>query len=154
MPWADVDELVDKAARAGVPLTKAVIREIVSNGTKQRFVLTEDGRRIRANYGHSIPVDLDLVATVPPEALFHGTSDRATPSIRRDGLTAQARNFVHLSADPDTAKLVGSRHGRPVVLTIAAGEMAEDDYLFYTTPGGMWLTRSVPACYITFPVRA
>ncbi len=61
---------------------------------------------------------------------------------------------MRLAADPDTAKLVGNRHGRLVVLTIPVDEMASDNHPFYATPGGICLTRSLPACYITFPADA
>ena len=119
--WADVDDLLQKANAAGVPLTRALLDEIVRTSDKQRFALSTDGTRIRANQGHSIPVDLALEPVAPPNVLYHGTVARFLPSIRRKGLRRGQRHHVHLSADRETASRVGSRRGEPVVLTVAAG---------------------------------
>ncbi len=42
---------------------------------KQRYSFNEDKTLIRANQGHSIPVDVELEEVEPPEILFHGTYD-------------------------------------------------------------------------------
>jgi putative RNA 2'-phosphotransferase len=151
--WADVDELLARAGEAGMPLTWASLREVVEQNDKQRFAFSPDGRRIRANQGHSLPVDLQLAPVSPPERLFHGTATRFLAAIREQGLTAQRRQHVHLSADPATAVAVGRRHGAPVVLTIEAGRMAVDGYRFVRSANWVWLTDVVPAPYIVFPHR-
>jgi putative RNA 2'-phosphotransferase len=43
---------------------------------------------------------------------------------------------------------VGNRHGQPVVLTIQAGQMHRDGFLFYLSENGVWLTGHVPVKYI------
>jgi putative RNA 2'-phosphotransferase len=64
--WAKVDDLLAAANRSGMPLDMAVIRKVVAENEKQRFVFSADGLRIRASQGHSISVDLGLVAVAPP----------------------------------------------------------------------------------------
>jgi putative RNA 2'-phosphotransferase len=146
--WAEVDELIAAAARAGVDLDRETLARVVAENDKQRFALSPDGRRIRANQGHSVTVDLGLEPRTPPELLFHGTASRFVDSIRASGLHAASRAHVHLSADPETARTVGQRHGSPVVLTVAAGRMHRDGRLFFRSANGVWLTDAVPAEYI------
>ncbi|MFQ5796239.1 MAG: RNA 2'-phosphotransferase [Candidatus Bipolaricaulia bacterium] len=146
--WARVDKLLIKANRAGKSLNEALLRQVVERNDKQRFSLSEDGLKIRANYGHSIPVDLGLEPLMPPEFLFHGTAARVLESIKRQGLLPRKRNHVHLSPDERTAVQVGKRHGKPIVLTIQAGRMYKHGFEFYRSGNGVWLTEQVPARYI------
>ena len=148
--WADVEALLAAAAAHGVALSRAELEQIVATSDKQRFALSADGARIRANQGHSVEVDLALAATPPPERLYHGTVDRFLESIRARGLLKGERHHVHLSADVDTASRVGGRRGRPVVLTVRASEMAAAGHVFYRSENGMWLVEHVPPSYIDF----
>jgi putative RNA 2'-phosphotransferase len=107
-----------------------------------------DGQCIRANQGHSLPVDLGLSAIEPPEWLYHGTADRFIDPIRRDGLLPRRRTHVHLSPDEKTAEAVGRRHGRPVILKVLAGRMHRDGYDFFLSANGVWLTAGVPPEYL------
>ena len=43
-----------------------------------------------------------------------------------------------------------SRHGTPIVLEILALEMNKDNFLFYKSDNGVWLTDNVPYKYIMF----
>ncbi|HEV3171762.1 MAG TPA: RNA 2'-phosphotransferase [Actinocrinis sp.] len=146
--WAEVDELITASARRGVRFTRADLDAVVAGNNKQRFEYDAAGERIRARQGHSVPVDLGYADTVPPDVLYHGTSVRVLPSIRRAGLLPMSRHDVHLSADVDTASKVGSRHGPPTVLTVDAAGMARDGHTFRVTPNGVWLTAAVPARYL------
>src|SRR5688572_7482852 len=118
--WTDVSALLAAAAAHGVTITRAELAEVVATSDKQRFALSPDGTRIRANQGHSVEVDLELAAAPPPATLYHGTVDAALPGIREKGLIRGARHHVHLSADLETAKKVGGRRGKPVILTVRA----------------------------------
>ena len=55
---------------------------------------------------------------------------------------------MHLSSDTETARKVGSRHGKPVIYEIDCRKMGEDGYRFYLSENGIWLTKSVPAKYM------
>ena len=103
---------------------------------------------IRANQGHSIPVDVELTQAMPPEILWHGTGERYTASIEKIGLITKSRLYVHLSKDVDTAVDVGKRHGIPVVYQVAAGQMARAGYTFYLSANGVWLTKEVPVEFL------
>jgi putative RNA 2'-phosphotransferase len=149
--WVDVDKLITACKKHGHPLTRAELDEIVETNSKKRFAFSENGRQIRASQGHSVDVDLGLEPQVPPEMLFHGTASSNLTSIFAEGLVKRSRNHVHLSAEEDTARTVGSRHGRAVVLRVAAARMHADGVPFYLSANGVWLVESVAPSYITGP---
>ena len=146
--WVLVDDLLAAAARHGMPMSRDQLDEVVATNDKRRFSLSEDGARIRANQGHSVEVDLQLEQREPPPVLFHGTGERAVEAILSVGLDRRRRHHVHLSADVETARRVGSRHGRPVVLRVDAAAMAADGHEFFVSDNGVWLCESVPAEYL------
>jgi putative RNA 2'-phosphotransferase len=148
--WADVGELIERAAARGVTLTRELIAEIVATSDKQRFALDAAGTRIRANQGHSVDIDLGLEPTEPPAILFHGTASANVTAIRSEGLKPGNRQHVHLSRDEATAVRVGQRHGRPVVLRVFAGKMWAQGAPFYCSANGVWLTPAVPPEFIEF----
>ena len=146
--WARVDDLLRLSAAAGRPVTHDDLVDVVTTSDKQRFALSEDGLRIRANQGHTIEVDLDLPVLVPPDALFHGTARRFLDAILREGLSRRARHHVHLTANRETAIAVGTRYGAPVLLRIDAARMYADGHVFRCSANGVWLAEGVPAPYL------
>ncbi len=150
--WAKVDELIAGIAKTR-PFDMAMLEEIVRTDKKQRYSFNEDKTLIRANQGHSIPVDVELEQKQPPDILWHGTGEKYVASIEEQGLLPKSRLYVHLSGDYDTAVNVGSRHGKPVVYMINTRQMQADGYVFYQSVNGVWLTKHVPAIYLKKVVR-
>ncbi len=146
--WVEVDALLRGCAEAGRPFSRQDLERVVAENDKKRFAFSEDGRRIRANQGHSVEVELAYTATPPPELLYHGTADRFIDSIQREGLRKAQRHHVHLSADRRVAIEVGRRHGRPVVLVVAAGAMHRTGHTFFISANGVWLTDHVPPAFL------
>jgi putative RNA 2'-phosphotransferase len=140
--WVPVDELLAGLAGAGRPIDRARLDAVVAGNDKRRYQLV-DGR-IRAAQGHSRPVDLGLTPARPPDVLYHGTVERFLPSITAEGLRPGRRTHVHLSADIITARAVGARRGRPVVLRVDAAGMHSAGMAFYLASNGVWLTARVP----------
>lgn len=145
--WSNVEELI-----AGISKTQyidmAMLEKIVATDNKQRYSFNEDKTLIRANQGHSIPVDVELPKKEPPAILYHGTGEKYVKSIDEQGLNPKSRLYVHLSGDEATAKSVGSRHGKPVIYEIYTGEMHSAGYVFYQSVNGVWLTKNVPVKYM------
>jgi len=145
--WVPVADLL-----AAMGIERAELDAVVAGNDKQRFAVVRgpDGvERIRANQGHSIPIELGLTPQDPPEQLYHGTSLAALPSIRATGLNRGGRHHVHLSPDTDTAHRVGARRGGAVViLAVDTAAMARDGHVFYRSDNGVWLTDSVPPQYL------
>lgn len=150
--WAKVDELLHCIQQSGRELQPDQLQALVANCPKQRFRFSEDGLRIRANQGHSVPIELGLSPQVPPQRLYHGTAEATLGSIRQQGLLRQSRHHVHLSSDPISARTVGMRHGKPRVLGIQALQMHQDGHTFYQSDNGVWLTETVPVGYIEWVI--
>ena len=149
--WVDVGALLAAAARHGTNITRGQLDAVVAGSDKQRFALSDDGGRIRANQGHSVAVDLGYAPAIPPAVLYHGTPEAFLPAIRADGLRKMARHHVHLSADSAVTLQAGGRRGRAVLLTIRAADLAAAGSTFYVTPNAVWLVEAVPPAYIRFP---
>lgn len=145
--WANVDELIAGVGKTH-PLTFDELERIVQTDEKQRYSFNDDKTLIRANQGHSIPVDVELPEKQPPVVLYHGTGEKYVASIDEKGILPKSRLYVHLSADTVTAKKVGARHGKLVIYEIDAEKMAADGYRFYLSVNGVWLTEKVPVKYL------
>jgi putative RNA 2'-phosphotransferase len=139
--WAPLD-----AVCAALRVSRVEVEEVVAHGSKQRFEVA-DGR-IRARYGHSLPGHVELPADHPPDELFHGTGARTVEAILRDGLRPGGRQYVHLSPSIATAREVGARHGRPVVLHVDAGRAAADGVVFRRGNADTWLTDELDPRYL------
>jgi putative RNA 2'-phosphotransferase len=148
--WARIESLINKTNQStGNPkLSYDTIIEVVDTNEKTRFSRSEDGLSIRANQGHSIEVDLGLTPATPPPILYHGTATRFISSILKEGLRPGKRQHVHLSTDIETARQVGQRYGKPVILTIDSNAMLNHGYEFYLSDNGVWLTDRVPSNFL------
>lgn len=149
--WTDIAALLEGCAKAGRSLTRADLDHVVTTNAKKRFEFSLDGLRIRASQGHSVEVELEYAAQTPPELLYHGTATRFLDSIRKQGLLKMQRHHVHLSAETKVTLEVGARHGKPVLLTILAGEMHAAGHVFYRSTNGVWLVDHVPPQCLLFP---
>ena len=69
------------------------LSKIIKENNKKRFELNKDETHIRACQGHSIPIDLGLESKIPPEILYHGTSENFLESIFKLGLSLQICNI-------------------------------------------------------------
>jgi len=149
--WVAVDELLQAVNRHGISLAREQLDHIVATSEKKRFAFSDDGLRIRANQGHSVEVELGYAPATPPDLLYHGTPEKFVATIRREGLLKMQRHHVHLSADKATTLKVGARRGRPVLLTIRAGDMHPAGHVFYRSANNVWLVDHVPPEFILFP---
>ncbi|MBK7402803.1 MAG: RNA 2'-phosphotransferase [Myxococcales bacterium] len=143
--------LMVEALAAGLGWSSAELLEVVETDDKGRFALSVDGLRVRACQGHSVAVDLGLVACEPPAQLFHGTVARNLAAIGVEGLRPMGRTHVHLSVDEETARRVGARRGEPCVLRVDSGAMAREGFTFHRSDNGVWLTDAVPPRFLTGP---
>lgn len=146
--WANVDELINGIAVQYPGFSIKELDEIVRTDKKTRYSFNDDRTLIRANQGHSIPVDVDLKEKTPPLVLYHGTGAKYVSSIDKQGLKSKSRLYVHLSKDVATAVNVGKRHGTPVVYEIDTDQMHKDGFKFYESVNGVWLTIVVPIKYM------
>jgi putative RNA 2'-phosphotransferase len=137
--WVNVEQLLAAAAANGFEISLTELREVVT---------TNGGDLIRANQGHSIEVDLQLAAKIPPSILYHGTHLNAIEPILATGIDKMSRHHVHLTTDLNMAHQVGGRRGKSAVLVVNAIAMIEDGYEFYCTDNDVWLVDTVPPQYL------
>lgn len=136
--WVRVSVLLNEMS-----ITLSILQGIVAEDTKGRFEFSEDESSVRALYGHSIEVNLELEPTTPPMILYHGTAEKYLENIMKDGLKPRKRNYVHLSETIDMAMQVGARHGKPIVLAIDTEAMISVGNKFYKAQNGVWLTGDI-----------
>ena len=149
--WVEVDALLAASAHRGFSISRDELEAVVARNDKKRFAFDESGALIRAQQGHSAPVDLELERATPPARLYHGTPERTLTAIMRDGLLKMRRHHVHLSPDEATARAVGARRGHSVVLVVDAEKMHRDGYVFCRSGNGVWLVKHVPPRYLSRP---
>ena len=147
--WARIDDIESLTQNQSIKLNRSLIHQIVESCDKQRYSISECGEFVRANQGHSISVDINLEERIPPTFLYHGTASRFMDSILENGLLKRSRQHVHLSEKKSIAISVGSRHGKPVLLEVKAGEMVQEGIKFYQSKNGVWLVENVPPRYLS-----
>ncbi len=146
--WTDVNELIEKANNYGIKFDRETLNHIVATNSKKRFAFNDTLDKIRASQGHSVEIELGYTTQKPPEILFHGTAEKFVQSILDTGLEKRNRQHVHLSSDLETAIKVGQRHGKPFIFNVLAEQMYNDNFQFYISDNGVWLTDNVPTKYL------
>lgn len=146
--WVKIADLQKACADYGKPFTLAELREVVETNDKKRFAFDETNTKIRANQGHSVALEIEFEKRTPPEVLYHGTAERNVGAIFKAGLKKMQRHYVHLSADIETARKVGMRYGKPVILAIKTPAMLAEGYEFFVSNNDVWLIEEVPANFL------
>lgn len=123
-------------------IKKEDLVSMIEKSEKKRFEIVDN--KIRAFYGHSVPIKILKEEKVPPKILYHGTSKGAFDIIEKEGLLPKLRQYVHLSQDIETAKLVAKRHSKNIVVILIDTEKAiKDNIKFYYGNDKVWLVDSL-----------
>ncbi len=105
--------------------------------------------KIRAFYGHSIPMKISKEIGYPPKYLYHGTSINYLDDIKLNGLKPMSRQYVHLSEDVETATLVGNRKKGETILLKIDTELAQSKGIkFYIGNEKVWLSDYISPEFI------
>ena len=145
--FVDFNELLHKIREKFPDADESLIVEIVERSERRRFEL-RDGR-IRALYGHSIPIKLGLKEDSPVKILYHGTTPEAARRILREGIKPMKRRWVHLSPTPEIARRVGLRRtSRPAILEIDVEKARRGGLKFYRATEEVYLCNYIPPKYI------
>lgn len=120
------------------------IEALVETDPKGRYVIS--GGKIRATYGHTIPLDIRLDnEDIPPELFYPATQEEAE-IILESGIFPSDRAMVHLSLTYRDALRAGSvRTEDPVILVIDTGMCMELGSDIGRAAKTVYLCRSVPA---------
>lgn len=147
--WVPVVQLLDALNKSDKwkDIDESDLVEMIARSDKKRHEIANG--RIRAFYGHSLPMKITKEKRIPPEVLYHGTARKFVESIRENGLLPQGRQYVHLSQDIETAKNVGRRHDKfPIVLVVDAKKAWDNGVMFYYGNEKVWLADLIPSAYI------
>lgn len=145
--WVQIEQLFHALKEKYGELTEEDILDIMKHSDKQRYELKN--HKIRAYYGHSLKQQIKKEPTKPPQILYHGTAKRFLDSIMKDGLLPMNRQYVHLSADRETAINVGKRHDdHPIILQIDSINAYYNGIDFYLGNETVWLSDPIPIEYI------
>lgn len=151
--FVSLEEVLSKLRKRFPQVTEKLIREIVEKSDRRRFEI-KDGK-IRALYGHSIRVKLDLKEDRWIKVLYHGTTGEAASRILRIGLKPMKRNWVHLSPSMEVAKLIGLRRtSKPVILEIDAEKARRGGVKFYKATDEIYLCKKVPPSFIRLHAKS
>ena len=147
VPVEQLINAINESSDYDRPITISDLEHIIEISDKKRHEIKGD--KIRALYGHSIPMHISKDVTIPPDVLYHGTTHKALDSILSAGLKPMGRQYVHLSVDTDTAMQVGKRRDNdPVILVIDAQKAYADGIIFYKGNDKVILADYVSAQYI------
>jgi putative RNA 2'-phosphotransferase len=145
--FVDLDELVSKVKGSFPCVDEGFLRRLVEESERKRFEIV--GNRIRALYGHSVPVYLRLEEDKLVEWLYHGTTAEATKEILSKGLKPMKRMWVHLSPTKDIAIQVAKRRtNSPIILVVNCTEARKAGLKLYKASEQVYLSKFVPAQYI------
>lgn len=144
--YVDLAAFLDVAQRRYPAVRLEQLRGIIEGGGAGRFEVT--GARLRARYGHSIPVEPASPPVEPPTVLYHGTDARGVEVILREGLKPSERQMLHLSEMREDAVAVARRKtDQPAVVRILAREAHQIGISFYRE-GRVYLTSAIPPQFL------
>ncbi len=147
--WALVADVRAALAQRGYILADTDIEQIVRTDPKDRFEL-EEGRRIRARYGHTVSVEAGMYPGMPPATLYCGVDTRRLPRVLQVGLKPSKRAYLHLAVSRRAAIQAATRRGRvPGVVAVAAHEAWAGGVRFYPRGKSVWLSDPVPPQFLT-----
>src|SRR5262249_15855334 len=140
--YADLEAVVHALnERLGEPVEEEDVQEAVRSGDRPRYEI--QGTRIRALYGHSIPVEPGPSST-PPELLYAAVPEQEVERARGFGLRGGRRRFLHLAITKEDAAESGRRAARDyTVLVIRALDAWEEGISFFDRTA-LWLAEEVP----------
>ncbi len=120
---------------------------IANSDEKGRYQV--EGEMIRATYGHSIELELDLPTDDIPEALYWPCEPEQVKAILELGITAGDRQHVHLSKTITKAMEAGHvRIDRPAIMEVDTTRAIADGNIIYRAGKSVYLTTDMPADYL------
>lgn len=144
--FGELDDVVRALGeRLGEPVESADVLAAVEGGDRPRYELR--GSKIRALYGHSIPVEPGEPSQ-PPEFLYVGIDARDLQRAQQYGLRGGRRRFLHLALSAEDAREAGRRAAREyAILQVFSMDAWEEGTNFYDRRT-LYLCEQVPTQYL------
>jgi len=120
---------------------------IIETDPKGRYQVSND--LIRATYGHSISLELNLPTDHIPETLYYPTSKEETDIILETGLKPSDRKMVHLSKTYQDAMNAGKvRVEDPVILEVDAKRAVDEGIVIQRAGRTVFLVQDISSQYL------
>jgi putative RNA 2'-phosphotransferase len=120
---------------------------LIETDPKGRYQF-EDGK-IRATYGHSIDIELDLPTEGIPDVLFYPTTEEEAHLLLEAGLRPSDRKMVHLSATYEAAMEAGRvRIQNPTILEIDTKAARAAGTVIMKAGKTVYTTKEVPGEFL------
>ncbi len=149
--WVDVEHYVKSLRNRQKRfhwLRQYHIRALAATDPKGRYQI--ENEHIRATYGHSIDVDLDLPSEDIPDTLFIPTTSKEADLLLEGGIKPSDRTYVHLSGTYESAVEAGSvRTDEPVILKVDAKKALDEGETIMKAGKEVYIAKEVPAEYLS-----
>ncbi len=150
--WARIYSIIPaiRAERRGYGwLTPYHIEALVKTDTRNRYSVNSNGE-VRANYGHTIPVEMDDLPTDEiPDSLYYQTTDEELEFIKETGISPSDKTWVHLSKTYRQAYVSGLFHvENPRIVRIKAAELISSNMPVYRGNEDIFLVKEIPGEFI------
>ena len=150
--WIDLKEIIRQFKKQGGkrfhwlrPHHFAAISETERKG---RYEIR--GNTIRATYGHTVEIELDLPTDNIPDSLFYPCNPAEAENIMEVGISPSGRAHVHLSASIRSAAEAGHVHfPLPTILEVDTAQMNAAGETIWHAGVTVYLVDLVPPQYIT-----
>jgi putative RNA 2'-phosphotransferase len=147
--WVDVYTFVDSLRKfPGFRWLKPHhIKAIVETDPKGRYQLQNN--KLRATYGHTLNLDLDLPTDDIPEKLYYPATEEECEIILETGIKPVERKKVHLSKTKELALEAGkSRVERPIILEVDTKKACEDGIIIKRAGKTVYITNEISGKYL------
>lgn len=150
--WIDVKEIIKQFKKQGGKrfhwLRPHHFAAISETDPKGRYEIR--GNTIRATYGHTVEIELDLPTDNIPDSLFYPCNPAEAENIMEVGISPSGRAHVHLSASIRSAAEAGHVHfPLPTILEVDTAQMNAAGETIWHAGVTVYLVDSVPPQYIT-----
>jgi 2'-phosphotransferase len=147
--YCKVSDILKYVNNQGINLSINIIKQIVSENSKQRFsLINESGVYwIRANQGHSnsMNVTVEMIEIKDCKEIpivIHGTNLKAWSLIVKEGLSCMSRQHIHFASGMfgETDVISGMRKNCDIFIYINTVKAMNDGIVFYKSSNGVILT--------------
>ncbi len=148
--WVAVDSLCDgiKGQRRDFHWLKPWHFEAVAI-TEEKGRYEVEGERIRATYGHSIEIEIDLPTDDIPDVLFYPVNPDEVDDIIKLGIKGGDRRHVHLSKSIAKAYEAGSvRIKSPSIVEVDSVRAIADGVEIFRAGKLVFLAEEIPPQYL------
>jgi len=149
--WIDVKDIIHQFKKGGKRfhwLRPHHFTAIAETDPKGRYEVR--GNTIRATYGHTVEIELDLPTDNIPDALYFPCDPEQAENLLEVGISPSGRAHVHLSATIRNAAEAGHVHFKlPTILEVDTAQMYAAGETIWHAGVTVYLTENVPPQYLT-----